>query len=179
MGADATEGQVKGRTAKAKAAATTAEVTEEENGDNGDLLQNFAATYTVNAEEGTCVVTFKGEATFTITEGRFPEGHDKAGELCYISPIVRNAQPSLKEALEWTGRQLTVKAVNREYKRQNPDVRMTKAEREAHEQRIFEAKMKVKDATIDKLAAQLRALGLDPEAILLADEQVPELSVVK
>lgn len=127
MGADMTEAKATGRVVKNPGSKTASP---EDKAIMAQVLESFEADYESDTENGVHTLTLRGEAVIQIHEVR-----NEDGTITYHSPFVIANQPTLKEAFEWTARQVGVKAVHETWDSRNPKT-VRQSERKAMENEI-------------------------------------------
>jgi len=126
---------------------------------NPDLVGGFTCEF-VEHSDGSVSMRLFGDAALTIRTApiesfkKVPEKADGLAEL-YVSPVVRNPQVDLRSALEWSGRQLSVHAVQEAWNAIYPSERGTG--KHSLKVKLAEqlAENEKKDAVIEEMLSRL------------------------
>lgn len=126
---------------------------------DSDLVGGFTCEF-VEHSDGSVSMRLFGDAALTIRTApiesfkKVPEKADGLAEL-YVSPVVRNPQVDLRSALEWSGRQLSVHAVQEAWNAIYPPERgagRISLKAKLNEQLVENAQ---KDAVIEEMLTRL------------------------
>jgi hypothetical protein len=150
--------------------------------------------YTVDAENGVTLARFQGTADVTIIERHKTDENgvivlDEDGNpvLEYVSDVVKKPQASLREALDWSARNVGLHAVQEVWKERNPRPTKAKAqdiiaaanavaaakEAEAEASAKLAAEKEAENARLQAEIDELKAMLAGPQLEVVASNGTP------